>query len=256
LLENGANTSFVNQINDEDIPIDTLIACPVETARGIRPLRAPHEKIPLPRQLHLADSGRLNSAGLHLSNEQRLGSRSAALLGSASNDWRAAPMPGGQWNPERARPVLNPADHRDIVGYVIEADAYDVERALERSAHAAPIWQSTPVDERARCLERAAQIFEESMQTLLGLIVREAGKSWPNAIAEVREAVDFLRYYALQVRQGFSNDTHRPLGPVLCISPWNFPLAIFMGQVSAALAAGNTVLAKPAEQTNLIAAAA
>src|SRR3546814_100578 len=94
------------------------------------------------------------------------------------------------------------------------------------------------------------------MQVLMGLIVREAGKSYPNAIAEVREAVDFLRYYAGQIRRNFSNDTHRPLGPVLCISPWNFPLAIFMGQVCAALAAGNTVLAKPAEQTSLIAAAA
>src|SRR5690606_2124478 len=103
---------------------------------------------------------------------------------------------------------------------------------------------------------RAAQMLEDEMQPLLGLIVREAGKSLPNAIAEVREAVDFLRYYAGRIKQAFSNDTHRPLGPVLCISPWNFPLAIFTGQVAAALAAGNPVLAKPAEQTSLIAAAA
>ena len=109
---------------------------------------------------------------------------------------------------------------------------------------------------RAKCLRRAAQLLEEQMQTLLGLIVREAGKSLPNAIAEVREAVDFLRYYADQASREFGNDTHRPLGTVLCISPWNFPLAIFTGQVAAALAAGNTVLAKPAEQTPLIAAQA
>src|SRR6202012_1634259 len=102
----------------------------------------------------------------------------------------------------------------------------------------------------------AAAALEAEMPTLMGLIVREAGKSLPNAIAEVREAVDFLRYYAIQIRDEFSNETHRPLGPVVCISPWNFPLAIFMGQVSAALAAGNTVLAKPAEQTPLIAAQA
>ncbi|MDN5844123.1 MAG: trifunctional transcriptional regulator/proline dehydrogenase/L-glutamate gamma-semialdehyde dehydrogenase, partial [Alcaligenaceae bacterium] len=256
LLENGANTSFVNQINDEDISVETLIASPIEAVRKIRPLGAPHEKIPLPRELYLADEARLNSAGLDLSNEQRLGSLSAALLGSASYEWRAAPMPGGEWDAERARPVINPADHRDIVGHVIEATDQDVKQALVRAVHAAPIWQSTPVEERAQCLERAAQTLEGDMQVLMGLIVREAGKSYPNAIAEVREAVDFLRYYARQIRQNFSNDTHRPLGPVLCISPWNFPLAIFMGQVSAALAAGNTVLAKPAEQTSLIAAAA
>src|SRR5918911_2995863 len=102
-------------------------------------------------------------------------------------------------------------------------------------------------------LERAAALMEDDMPGFMSLIVREAGKSLPNAVAEVREAVDFLRYYAAQVRNGFSNDTHRPLGPVVCISPWNFPLAIFTGQVAAALAAGNPVLAKPAEETPLIA---
>src|SRR5690606_28666593 len=110
--------------------------------------------------------------------------------------------------------------------------------------------------ERAACLLQAARILEQEMQPLLGLIVREAGKSLPNAIAEVREAIDFLRYYAGQVSTTFDNDTHRPRGVIVCISPWNFPLAIFTGQVSAALAAGNVVLAKPAEQTNLIAAQA
>src|SRR5690606_38996089 len=128
----------------------------------------------------------------------------------------------------------------------------EVELALRAAANTAPIWHSTPVGERAQCLRRAAQLLEERMQTLLGLIVREAGKSLPNAIAEVREAVDFLRYYADQAEREFNNDTHRPLGTVLCISPWNFPMAIFTGQVAAALVAGNTVIAKPAEQTSLI----
>lgn len=259
LLENGANTSFVNQIGDSSVSIETLIASPVEAARRVQPLGSPHDKIPLPRELYLADSGRLNSAGLDLSNEQRLSSLSAALLGSVTHTWRAAPMLGAQtdhWDAKRAQPVLNPADHRDIVGHVVEANEDEVHQALERAAHAAPIWQSTPVVERAQCLERAAQILEDDMQSMLGLIIREAGKSYPNAIAEVREAVDFLRYYASRIRLDFSNDTHRPLGVVLCISPWNFPLAIFMGQVSAALAAGNTVLAKPAEQTCLVAAMA
>ncbi|MGP1613694.1 MAG: trifunctional transcriptional regulator/proline dehydrogenase/L-glutamate gamma-semialdehyde dehydrogenase [Pollutimonas bauzanensis] len=259
LLENGANTSFVNQIGDEAIAVDSLIADPVQSASRIQPLGAPHGKIPLPRQLYQQADGRLNSAGLDLSNEQRLGSLSAALLNSVSHVWRAAPMVGegaSPWDEARAKAVRNPADHRDVVGHVIEASQAEVESALAAALHAAPIWQATPVPERAQCLLRAAQMLEDEMQPLLGLIVREAGKSLSNAIAEVREAVDFLRYYATQIEQSFSNDTHRPLGPVVCISPWNFPLAIFTGQVAAALAAGNPVLAKPAEQTSLIAAAA
>lgn len=259
LLENGANTSFVNQIGDNAITVDTLIADPVQSALRIHPLGAPHDKILLPRQMYLQEGGRLNSAGLDLSNEHRLGSLSAALLNSAGHAWRAAPLVGEDgpaWDDARAQPVCNPADHRDVVGHVMQANPDDVQRALAAAVHAAPIWQATPVAERAQCLLRAAQMLEDEMQPLLGLIIREAGKSFANAIAEVREAVDFLRYYAMQIEQSFSNDTHRPLGPVLCISPWNFPLAIFTGQVAAALAAGNPVLAKPAEQTSLTAAAA
>ena len=259
LLENGANTSFVNQIGDEAIPVDSLITDPVQSALRIQPLGAPHDKIALPRQLYLQADGRLNSAGLDLSNEHRLGSLSAALLNSVGHVWRAAPMVGEvetTWDDTRARAVSNPGDHRDVVGHVMEASHAEVESALAAATHVAPIWQATPVTERALCLMRAAQMLEDEMQPLLGLIVREAGKSLANAIAEVREAVDFLRYYATQIEQSFSNDTHRPVGPILCISPWNFPLAIFTGQVAAALAAGNPVLAKPAEQTSLIAAAA
>ena len=259
LLENGANTSFVNQIGDEDISIDTLIADPVSSAERIQPLGAPHERIPLPCDLYREADGRANSTGFDLSNEQRLGSLAAALSSSVEQVWRAMPLVAEAevtWTDERAQPVHNPADHHDVVGHVMEATDEEVALAIAGAEHAAPIWASTPVADRARCLSRAAQILEDEMQLLLGLIVREAGKSLPNAIAEVREAVDFLRYYAAQIEQSFSNDTHRPLGPVLCISPWNFPMAIFIGQVAAALAAGNPVLAKPAEQTNLIAAAA
>ncbi len=259
LLENGANTSFVNQIGDESIDVNVLVADPVAAAERVQPLGAGHDKIPLPCDLYRQADGRQNSAGIDLSNEHRLGSLASALLGSAQQSWRAMPLlaeDGVQWRDDKAQAVLNPADHRDVVGHVIEASEDDVARALEAAAHTAPIWAATPVADRARCLLRTAQILEDDMQPLLGLIVREAGKSLPNAIAEVREAVDFLRYYAAQIESSFSNDSHRPLGPVLCISPWNFPLAIFTGQVSAALAAGNTVLAKPAEQTSLIAAAA
>ncbi|MDB5370985.1 MAG: putA [Roseomonas sp.] len=240
LLENGANTSFVHRINDAAVPVAMLAADPLEEFAATEPPGAPHPRIALPRAMFGLE--RLNAAGLDLSNEQRLASLSAALLAGA------APLGDGE-----GREIRNPADHRDLVGHVRDAMPADVDAALARALHAAPAWQSTPPAARAACLERAAGLMEERMPALLGPIVREAGKSIPNAIAEVREAVDFLRYYAARIREGFANDTHRPLGPVACISPWNFPLAIFTGQVAAALAAGNTVLAKPAEETPLVA---
>lgn len=254
LLENGANTSFVHQIADPSIPLDQLVADPVARAREVHPLGAPHPKIALPRDLF--GSQRANSAGLDLSNEQRLASLSAALLASLERTWRAAPVLRAGGITGEARAVRNPADHRDVVGEVTEATPELVDAACADAAQAAVIWQATPPADRAACLERAADILESRMALLLGLIVREAGKSLPNAVSEVREAVDFLRYYAAQGRQALSNDTHRPLGVVACISPWNFPLAIFTGQLAAALMAGNAVLAKPAEETPLIAAQA
>ncbi|WP_080773838.1 trifunctional transcriptional regulator/proline dehydrogenase/L-glutamate gamma-semialdehyde dehydrogenase, partial [Ralstonia solanacearum] len=259
LLENGANTSFVNRIADESIPLDALVADPVAVVEAMHAeegtLGLPHPKIPLPRQLY--GDVRANSSGIDLANEQRLASLSSALLASTGMAWAAAPTIGdAPYAGGSPQPVRNPADLRDVVGHVTEATPADVDAALTAAAAAAPIWQATPPEARAALLERAADRMEGQMQSLMGLIIREAGKTLPNAISEVREAVDFLRYYAAQVRGGFSNDTHRPLGPVVCISPWNFPLAIFTGQVSAALAAGNPVLAKPAEQTPLIAAQA
>ncbi|KMY85433.1 Transcriptional repressor of PutA and PutP / Proline dehydrogenase (Proline oxidase) / Delta-1-pyrroline-5-carboxylate dehydrogenase [Candidatus Paraburkholderia calva] len=255
LLENGANTSFVKRIADEMIPVKELVRDPIDEAQAITPLGAPHAQIALPRQLY--GDERPNSMGLDLSNEHRLASLSSALLASANHPWRAQPMLDGD-DPENgvAHDIRNPADLRDLVGTVVEASAEQVSVAIANAVAAAPIWQATPVEDRANCLARAADLLEAQMHTLMGLVVREAGKSLPNAVAEIREAIDFLRYYAGQIRGEFSNDTHRPLGPVVCISPWNFPLAIFMGQVAAALAAGNPVLAKPAEQTPLIAAQA
>src|SRR3546814_9690573 len=148
----------------------------------------------------------------------------------------------GTWDAQRAAEVRNPAYHLDVVGHVIEAQAAEVDQALRTATNTAPIWQSTPVAERALCLRRAAQLLEEGMQPLLGLIVREAGKSLPNAISEIREAVDFLRYYADQAEREFNNDTNRPLGNVLCISPWNFPLAIFTCQVAPAPVPANHIV--------------
>jgi RHH-type proline utilization regulon transcriptional repressor/proline dehydrogenase/delta 1-pyrroline-5-carboxylate dehydrogenase len=255
LLENGANTSFVNRIADPDVPLDVLVRDPLDgverIARDEGGVGAPHPRIPLPRDLFGRE--RTNSAGLDLANEAvlrelapRLRSASAAVAPSASGSH--------ELSGERVI-VRNPAMPEDGVGEAVEASFADIARALAASVGAAERWQAVPPRERAAILERASDMIESDLPAFMSLAVREAGKSLANAVAEVREAVDFLRYYAAQAR-GFDNDTHRALGPVACISPWNFPLAIFTGQVSAALAAGNAVLAKPAEQTPLIAARA
>lgn len=258
LLENGANTSFVNRIADATLPLDELVADPVSAVEAMAAaegqLGLPHPRIPLPRELFGKD--RANSSGVDLANEHRLASLSSALLASASQVWRAEPVIDAEQDNGDALPVINPAEPADVVGYVREATEGEVSRALDAAARAGAIWFATPPAERAAILIRAAELMENQMQTLMGILVREAGKTFSNAIAEVREAVDFLHYYAGIVRDNFANDSHRPLGPVVCISPWNFPLAIFTGQVAAALAAGNSVLAKPAEQTPLIAAQA
>jgi RHH-type proline utilization regulon transcriptional repressor/proline dehydrogenase/delta 1-pyrroline-5-carboxylate dehydrogenase len=267
LLENGSNSSFVNRIGDPNVKVEDLVTDPVLQAHAIEAaegqLGAPHPKIALPRQLfaHLGAQSRVNSAGMNLANEQQLASLAVGLLRSTQETYSAAATvaDGTPLNPSTAvadgwERVCNPADVRDVVGWVRPATADEVVMAANRAERAKQIWQVTPPAERAACLKRAADLLEQRSQSLLGLIVREAGKTMSNAISEVREAVDFLRYYAAQVEATFDNQTQRPLGVVLCISPWNFPLAIFAGQVAAALAAGNCVLAKPAEQTPLVAA--
>ncbi|MGL5990108.1 MAG: trifunctional transcriptional regulator/proline dehydrogenase/L-glutamate gamma-semialdehyde dehydrogenase [Plesiomonas sp.] len=261
LLENGANTSFVNRIADASLAIDDLVADPLLTAEQLAQqegqLGLSHPRIPLPRDLY--GERRQNAVGFDLANEQRLASLSSALLSQSTEVINTGPMVEG-WafntDPSVIKPVCNPAQPADIVGYIADSDEACIAQAFTQSALGFAIWSATPASARAACLESAAQMMEQQMQQLIGLLVREAGKTFSNAIAEVREAVDFLRYYAAQISTDFSNETHRPLGPVVCISPWNFPLAIFTGQVAAALAAGNSVLAKPAEQTPLIAARA
>jgi RHH-type proline utilization regulon transcriptional repressor/proline dehydrogenase/delta 1-pyrroline-5-carboxylate dehydrogenase len=244
LLENGANSSFVNRIADPAVPIDEMIVDPVDQVRAMSHPGTRHEQIALPAELY---PDRRNSNGIDLSDETALAALDRALRDSAAMTWKAAPPSGG--GSERA--VLNPADHRDVVGVVAEASAGQVIAAAKRAA--ASSWGQSPVADRAAILDRAADAMQERMPILLGLIVREAGKSLPNAIAEVREAIDFLRYYAAQTRGTFGVG-QTPLGPIVCISPWNFPLAIFTGQIAAALVAGNPVLAKPAEETPLVAA--
>jgi len=244
LLENGANSSFVNQIVDESVPIDTLLADPFAQARAAKCL--PHPRIPLP--LDLYGDGRKNSAGLDLANEDVLRKLGDEL--AAPRHYLAAPLVDGPLEAVGAVNVINPAQSADIVGQVTEATVADVDTALQAAANAFANWEGLGAAGRADIVARVGDLFEQHMAELMALAVREAGKSLPNAIAEIREAVDFLRYYAEETRIGGDADA---LGAVTCISPWNFPLAIFTGQVAAALAAGNVVLAKPAEQTPLIA---
>ena len=241
LLENGANSSFVNRIADPDVAIADLVADPVETVRRMASPGQKNPQIALPRELYGA---RLNSAGVDLSDETMLASLSRTL--ATEGPWQA-----GEIGTKRA--VLNPADHREQVGAVLEMSVAQAQDAARVAASAAAGWAARSPVERAAVLDRAADAMQGRMPQLLALIVREAGKSLPNAVAEVREAIDFLRYYAEQARSTLGAG-HRALGVATCISPWNFPLAIFTGQVAAALVAGNAVLAKPAEETPLIAA--
>ncbi len=253
LLENGANSSFVHRIGDESVTVDELTADPVEVVRAMPAPGTPHDRIALPGDLF--GQARKNSGGYDLADEDTLGRLGEAFSESAARPWEARPLLADGVAEGESRPVTNPADRSDVVGRVIEASVEAAGRSVALAAAAAPGWANVPATERAAILERAADAYQAAMPALMALAVREAGKSVPNAIAEVREAIDFLRYYAEQARSSFG-PVHEAIGPVVCISPWNFPLAIFTGQVAAALVAGNPVLAKPAEETPLIAAEA
>ena len=249
LLENGANSSFVNQIVDENISIDRLIKSPFDTIaeQGIHL----HPALPLPRDLY--GKGRLNSQGVDFSNENVLQNLQEKLNQASSEDFHAASIVNGEArNVGEAQPVRNPADHNDVVGTVSFADAALAQEAIGAAVAALPEWSAKPASERADCLRRFADLLEQHTPALMMLAVREAGKTLNNAVAEVREAVDFCRYYANEAENTLSKDA-KAVGAIVAISPWNFPLAIFTGEVVSALAAGNTVIAKPAEQTSLIA---
>ncbi|MBB5222383.1 RHH-type proline utilization regulon transcriptional repressor/proline dehydrogenase/delta 1-pyrroline-5-carboxylate dehydrogenase [Amaricoccus macauensis] len=250
LLENGANSSFVHRIADPKVSVDELVADPVAIVAAEPVPGAPHDGIALPGDLY---GSRRNSTGLDLSDEAALAGLSGALAGSAATGWSALPRLLAGTATGSAAPVLNPGDHGDVVGEVTSATPDEARASVRDAAASAATWAAVSPAERAACLDRAADLYQARMPVLLGLAAREAGKSQPNAIAEVREAIDFLRYYAEQARRTLG-PVHAPLGPVVCISPWNFPLAIFTGQIAAALVAGNPVVAKPAEETPLIAA--
>ena len=265
LLENGANTSFVYQLMDEDTPPDQVARDPIidlEAAGNNR-----HPQIPTPVNLY---GDRQNSLGLDLSEEASRSALTSALGSLDQTPLQGYPIISGTAEEQGPRiPVQNPFNPHVTLGHTCEANAKQITAAVVAAKAAQARWDRSGGPARANVLNDMADGLESESLPLAALCVREAGKTWPDAIAEVREAVDFCRYYALLAGRDFG-DPQILKGPVgesnilglhgrgvfVCISPWNFPLAIFTGQVAAALAAGNSVLAKPAEQTTLIAARA
>jgi len=263
LLENGAATSFVNRLADEREPIERLVPDPVAAVEAVA--GTPHPRIPLPAAIYAPE--RRNSDGIDLTDPLALSALDQALVRATAGPWRAAPLVGGAPAEGVIRQIRNPADRDNIVGYALEADAETVRRAFALAAEAQAAWDRTPADERAQCLERAADAMERRRVELIARIVREGGRTVADALAEVREAIDACRYYAARARRDFGDGRVLPgptgesnrlylrgRGVFGCISPWNFPVAIYTGPVAAALAAGNGVIAKPAQQTPLCAA--
>jgi len=260
LLENGSNSSFINQLTDKQTNLDELVENPCRRVEAVDCL--PHRHIPLPVDLYGDD--RRNAVGWDLADPDVVNGLDEQLRRVCKQSWQAAARIGGEDRQGENRQLLNPADSDQVVGQVCEADAQAVDHALALAADAALSWDIAGGYKRADVLLAAADLFEERAPELIARVIREGGRTLPDAIAELREAVDFCRYYALQAKQEFS--CPRPLpgptgeqnelqlhgrGVFACISPWNFPLAIFVGQIAAALAAGNGVLAKPARQTPL-----
>ncbi len=246
LLENGANSSFVNRIVDKDLPAEAVAADPLAEVEAFG-TEVANPRIPTPARLF---APRRNAIGWNVNEPASILPLLAAREEWRERRWRAAPSLGGGGLP---RDVTNPALPGDVVGVVAEAGPAEVEAGLEAALRAFPDWSGRAPAERAGILRAAADLYEANAAELIALIQREAGKTLADAIAELREAVDFLRYYADQAEAAPGGSGR---GAMVCISPWNFPLAIFTGQVAACLGAGNTVLAKPAEQTPLIAARA
>jgi RHH-type proline utilization regulon transcriptional repressor/proline dehydrogenase/delta 1-pyrroline-5-carboxylate dehydrogenase len=251
LLENGANTSFVNRFMDERVPVEEVVADPITQLEALASI--PHPDIPLP--IALFGAARRNSRGVDFGESRHIDALEASAKAAIDTGVRGIA-------------VTNPADRRDVVAEIRMTTAMDVTGGIASAAAAQPAWNDTSANERAACLLRAADALELARDRFIPLLVREAGKTLPDAIAEIREAVDFCRYYAGEARRLFSEPVEL-IGPTgesnrlvlegkgvfACISPWNFPLAIFTGQITAALAAGNSVLAKPAEATALTGAA-
>lgn len=261
LLENGANSSFVNKLADDKTPVEEIVFDPAERVQKLA--SKPHPRIPSPQNIY----GKWeNSEGMDLSNDHVLASLKKTadqVIANAAN-WVAGPIVNGQtMKTGNAEPRFSPNNQAEAIGHVYKAEAETVETAIHSAEKST--WANTPVEERSAILEKAADAFQKAMPELVAILNREAGKSIFDSISEVRETIDYCRYYAYRAKEdmtphelpGPTGESNvlvlHPRGIFACISPWNFPLAIFAGQVIAALATGNTVLAKPAEQTPYIA---
>ncbi|UTW58158.1 bifunctional proline dehydrogenase/L-glutamate gamma-semialdehyde dehydrogenase PutA [Kordiimonas sp. SCSIO 12603] len=262
LLENGANSSFVNRFMDAEVPVEEVAGDPIESLKEAPALR--HTLIPTP--LGIYGEERLNSKGCNLMDRNHFEPLLKALDERKSHTYAAMNIVGGMEVGGKTTDVRSPVNTNEIVGTFAEARIEDIETAAHRAAEAQHDWDALGGKARADILRKAADLLEEDRDIVADMLVREAGKTLGDIIAEVREAVDFFRYYAVQAEKQFGEPIRLPgptgeqnelhmggRGTFLCIAPWNFPLAIFVGQIAAALAAGNSVIAKPAEQTPIIA---
>ncbi|MDX2366948.1 MAG: bifunctional proline dehydrogenase/L-glutamate gamma-semialdehyde dehydrogenase PutA [Colwellia sp.] len=255
LLENGANSSFVNAIVDEAQPVESLLEDPVEKTQRLKIKY--NNQIIMPIDLYRDENkrngldvlaSRDNSKGLDLTDINEI-----TLLKSALDNWFVDNLLNKNDVPEAANAVKNPANQSEIIGFHYHHSEDDIRAMIDNADTAFTSWAKTPVNERAALLCRIGNILERHINELIALCIKEAGKIAQDGIDEVREAVDFCRYYAARAIELSADERTEARGVVLCISPWNFPLAIFLGQVVAAIVTGNTVIAKPAEQTGLIA---
>ncbi|MCA4774287.1 bifunctional proline dehydrogenase/L-glutamate gamma-semialdehyde dehydrogenase PutA [Wolbachia endosymbiont of Mansonella perstans] len=264
LLENGANSSFVHQINDSKVKVEELVSDSLEKAKSLE--YEPHPNIPLPQDIFGEE--RKNSLGMDISDSVTVSQFASDIKEFSERKWKVGPIIDGDslFDSTEFTEVVNPAHLENVIGEVSNTTSDQALSALKIAHSAFAKWHNISAEERAKHLERAADLLEERMKEMIYILIVEAGKTLSDAIAEVREAVDFLRYYAMIAKNELNNWKRLPgptgednfiffegKGVFLCISPWNFPLAIFIGQIAAALAAGNSVLAKPAEQTPIIA---
>ena len=262
LLENGANTSFVHQFLNPQVPVEQVVRDPVSALVTEKPQT--RTRIREPQALYSPE--RRNSDGPDWGDPSELRLLTAELTRRANETYTGGPIIGGKSARNADIPVVSPANTREVVGMSRDATADEINKAMAAAALAQPQWDALPASERAACLDRAADLLEDRRVQFLSLLVREAGKTLPDAVAEIREAVDFCRYYAARGREMFGapQKLNGPTGErnllslhgrgvFVCISPWNFPLAIFTGQITAALMAGNSVVAKPAPATPLVA---
>ena len=259
LLENGANSSFVNRIVDQTVPISQIIQSPFQKVRLFK--KIPNPKIPLPKNIFGKE--RINSVGIDLSNFSELMSLNEDIKKALNKTWEASPFLREIRN---GQPVFDPSDNRRQMGVIELADEADAKKAIEAASLAFPAWDQKGITARATVLRRMADLLEEHQAELMAIVIREGGRTLLNALSEVREATDFCRYYALQAEKhlsdvelpGYTGESNvlrmNGRGIILCISPWNFPIAIFTGQIAAALVTGNAVIAKPSGQTPLTAA--